>query len=254
MILSELDKIKHAIFPWITVFTALFTFFFIFSIQRVEIFGAVLFVPIPSTGSIAFQFLGFLHRMLLPEGIELLITNPLNAFFIQIQISLFLAFLISLPFLLYRVMSYLSPALYRHEKRTLAKAILPSAVLFLTGCVFAFFVLIPFTLKLMTSYTSALDAAVFFEISEFISFVLIAMFATGTSFMLPIFMKVLSDLGIANAGFWSRNFRYAFIVILIVAALITPDGTGVTMIILSLPLMALYLLGIFMSRKRGSKA
>ena len=79
------------------------------------------------------------------------------------------------------------------------------------------------------------------------------MFATGLMFLLPVFMYILSYLRIIPRGFWFKNWRIAFAIFLIVSAIVTPDGSGVTMVILSIPMMALYLAGGFLSDRMRKK-
>lgn len=221
----EINEIRKNLFLWLIVFIVIAVFLFPFSLT--------LFQKIYSD--------------LVPQNIKLLITNPLNPFFIQIQVAFFFAFLLSLPMLLYKVLTYLFPALYRREKKAILKSLIPSGVLFVSGCFFAYFLLVPLTLRIMNNYNFGLNAAVYFEISQFITFALMAIFVSGVAFMLPIFMKTLSVLGIVESRVWLSNFKYSLIAIAMLTAIITPDGTGVTMIMLSLPLISLYLLGCFWS-------
>ncbi len=235
-ILKELDEIRKSIFPLIILFLASFIIFF-------------------STG-ISGKFFEIIHRDLLPKEMQLIVTNPLNALLIQIEISLFLAFIVSLPFLLYKVIAYISPALYKHEKKTIIKAVLPTALLFVLGALFAYFLLIPYTLRIMNLYVSSSGALSFFEINEFVSMVIALTLATGFMFLLPVFMKILNSLGIVDKPFWIKNFKYALIIFLIFSAIITPDGTGITMLMLSIPLTLLYFLGYLFSKNintRGEK-
>lgn len=224
---EELNELRKSLFLWIIVFIACAVLLFPFSMS--------LFQKI--------------YVDLVPQDIKLLVTNPLNPFFIQIQVTLFFAFLLSLPILSLRVMNYLSPALYPREKRAILGSLIPAFLLFVSGCVFSYFLLIPMTLKIMNSYNSALNATTYFEINQFITFALVAILVSGVGFMLPIFMKTLSSLGIVNSRVWTSNFKFSLIAIVIATAIITPDGTGVTMLILSIPLIILYLIGCFISRE-----
>ena len=248
LIQREINEIKKTFVPWIILFFILTIFFFIFGLEKVEISGTQLILPVPSIKSIPLQVLEKIRIDLLPDNIKLLVTNPFNVFLIQIQISLFLAFLFSLPLLLYNVIKYLSTALYKHEKQAIFKAVIPSVILFLIGCTFGYAVIIPLTLKLMDNYADVIGAATYFEIGEFVSFVLAAIISTGITFMLPIFMKVLNNLGIASREFWIKNFKYSLIVFVIFTAVITPDGTGITQVILTMILSALYFVGILLSK------
>lgn len=226
--LNEFNVIIKHIFPWIAVFFISFILTF-------------------SLGLSSKFFLRIKHD-LLPNGMQLIVTNPMNALLVQIEISLFLSFLISLPYLLYKIISYISPALYRHEKKTIIKAIIPSVSLFVMGALFAYFVLIPATFKIMNFYVLSAGVIPFFEINEFVSMVIAITLGTGIMFLLPVFMKILNMLGLVDKSFWIKNFKYALIVFLIFSAIITPDGTGITMLMLSLPLTFLYFVGYFFSK------
>lgn len=209
------------------------------------------FVVLLLSAVVVFPFsLGLFQKIyysLVPQNIKLLILNPLNPFLIQIQVTLFFAFLFSLPILTYKILFYIFPALYKKEKKAILNSLMPSGFLFILGCFFAYFILVPLTLKVMNSYNTVLNATVYFEINQFITFALFAVVVTGVAFMLPIFMKTLSVLGLVSRSLWIKNFRFSLIAIVIATAIITPDGTGVTMLMLSLPLISLYLLGCIIS-------
>lgn len=227
-ILKELDEIRKTIFPWIVLLFILFILFF--------------------SSDVSSKFFKKIQHDLLPKEMQLVVTNPLNALLVQIQISLFLALLFSLPYLLYKIIAYISPALHKHEKKAIVWAVVPSVILFALGSLFAYFVLIPSTFAIANSYVSAINALPFFEVNEFVSMVIAMTLASGILFMLPVFMKVLTSLEIVDAGFWYENWRYALLAVLIFSAIITPDGSGITMLILSMPLMVLYSFGFFLSK------
>lgn len=223
----EINELRKILFIWAVIFAAASILFFPFSLG---IFQKI-------------------YSDLVPNNIEMLITNPLNPFFIQIKVSLFLAFIVSLPILLFKFIKYLSPALHPKEKKIIIQSLIPSALLFVLGSLFAYFLLIPMTLDIMNSYNSTLKASIFFEVGQFVTFSLLVILVTGVSFVLPVFMKALSSLGLVSSSFWKKNFKYSLIAMLILSAIITPDGTGVTMLMLSFPLISLYSAGMFFSNK-----
>ena len=225
---KEIDEISKAVFTWLLAFIGLF----------------ILFFSIGTSG----KFFEIIQHDLLPKEMQLIVTNPLNALLVQIEITVFLAFVVSLPLLLYKIISYLSPALRKREKKIIVNAILPSMAFFALGISFAYFLLIPSTFEIMNSYVFSVNALPFFEINEFVSMVIALTLATGFLFLLPVFMKVLNALEIVDKPFWISNFKYAFIMFLIFSAIITPDGTGMTMLLLSLPLTSLYFLGWVFSK------
>lgn len=238
---QEIDEIRKNLFFWLVTFIAVAAFLFFFNIKE----G----LPQISTNSLSLTLFQKIYSDLVPQNIKLLVTNPLNVLLIQIQVSLFFAFILSSPLLLYKVVNYLFPALYKHEKKAVIESLVPSALLFVLGTLFAYFLLVPTTLKVMNSYSLALSATTYFEINQFITFALLAILVSGVSFMLPIFMKTLSVLGIVESRVWLSNFKYSLIAIAMLTAIITPDGTGVTMLMLSLPLISLYLLGCVISKE-----
>jgi len=239
---KELNELKKIVLPWL--------YFFL---------GATLlfFVPIlPASSSFSAQFFYKIQEQLLPKGIPLIATNPLTPFLAQMTVALFLGFALTLPFLLYKIIKYLSPALYEHERKTMAKILIPSLILFGIGCVFAYFLLIPLTFKMLYPFAKVMGVIQFFAINEFITLTLAFMVAVGVLFLFPVFMVLLSSFGIIKTDFWKKNWRYALVAILIFSAVITPDNSGITMFLLFLPLTSLYFLGYIISiiiQKKGGK-
>jgi len=232
-ILEELKEFLKSILYWIYSLVAFSFLFFLF----------------PSENSFAVQVFQIIKRNLLPPDVTLVVTNPTSAFVSQVLISLLLAFLITFPFFLYKIIQYLSPALFKHERKLILQSLLPSVILFFSGCAFAYYVLIPATFKILYPYATMLGATPFFLVNEFISSVLGLMVVTGVMFLLPMFMIVLSLVGLISSDFWIGKWRQALLLFLIFTAVITPDGTGVTMAILLIPLMTLYLAGCVLTSR-----
>lgn len=248
--LNELQQFSKKILSWLWLFLAAFGFFFAFGIKNISLPDLVtLPIPWPSYNSISALFFKKIQNDLLIKDLELITTNPLDALWAQIGISLFLALAITLPILLYKIANFFSSALKKNEKRAILKAVAPSVILFVCGCVFAYYFLIPLTFKFLYSYVLAIGARPFFAVNQFVSLVLIMILMVGIVFLLPIFMILLSRLGIVKPDIWKKNWRSAILIFLILAAVITPDGTGITMMLLALPLTVLYGIGWIGSRK-----
>lgn len=175
--------------------------------------------------------------------------NPLSAFLAQIIIALFLALIAGFPFFLYNFIKYLSPVFTQQEKNKIIKALIPSFFLFIIGCLFSYFFIIPTTLKVLYGFPIIMGVTPFFVINEFIFFILGLMLVNGIMFLLPVFMVLLSWPGIVKKDFWKSNWRYAIFVFLIFSAIVTPDGSGITMLIFSIPLSCLYFLGYCLTSK-----
>ena len=136
------------------------------------------------------------------------------------------------------------------SKIKIFKVILPMSLLFIFGVVFSYLLVIPLTLNFLYTYGESIGAETFLTVDGFITFVLQFILGFGIAFQLPVLMFVLSLSGLTDSKFWQKNFRYAIIIIIIFGAIITPDGSGVTMWFIALPMIALYALGIMIIRRR----
>ena len=129
---------------------------------------------------------------------------------------------------------------------------LPSVALFIGGIAFSYILLIPYVLNFLYNYGEALNAATFLTIDNFISFVLQFFLGLGIAFQLPIVMYGISLTGVISSRFWRVNFRYAALLLVILGALITPDGSGVTMWFIAIPMLLLYLAGMLVVERRAA--
>jgi sec-independent protein translocase protein TatC len=105
-------------------------------------------------------------------------------------------------------------------------------------------------LDFLYSYGQAIGVETFLNIDSFISFVLQFFLGFGIAFELPMIMYAIALTGIVNALFWRKNFRYAIILFVIFGAIITPDGSGITMWLVTLPMLLLYVIGMIVIEKR----
>ena len=171
-----------------------------------------------------------------------------DAIFIQFQIGLVLAFMISMPYLVHVVGQFLAPALKGRETRLLKRVSLPATLLFILGCAFSYYWITPWTLHFLYGYVFAMDIAPFLSVTSFVNFVLLFVLAFGIVFELPIIMVGITSLGIVDAAFWARHWRWAAVACFVFGAVITPDGSGITMIMVALPMLGLYGAGYAVSR------
>lgn len=248
-LLQELKIFVKHILHWIIYFFGFSLFFFIFGLQKVALFGREYFLPLPTENSFSVAVFNKVRQDLIPPGVQLIATNPMSAFISQIVLSMLLSFLLTTPFFLYQLITYIRPALLPHERKAVLWSLLPVVFLFFFGAAFSYFFLIPATFEILYPFATNIGAIPFFSIDEFVSYVSGLMIAVGLMFLLPLFMVLLSFLGIVKAEFWRRNWRPACLFFLIFSAIITPDGTGITMMMLFIPLAALYFAGYVFANK-----
>ena len=199
--------------------------------------------------NIAVQLTLFLKDTLLPPEVKFIQTAPGQAFFAQIHIALLLSIICSIPIIAREVFAFIYPALSTKTTTTIYKITLPILLLFIMGIVFSYLLVIPFTLSFLYKYGESLGAETFVTVSDFMTFVLQFMLGFGLAFQLPVIMYGLSLTGLVDSTFWSKNLRYAIVILAIFGALITPDGSGITMWFVSIPMIVLYLLGIVIIRR-----
>lgn len=206
----------------------------------------------------AYEFLAQpMMEALRAEGLadRLISTSPLGPLRLYITTGLYLGIVIASPMVLYQVWLFVAPGLYRHERRAVVSFIFSGVFLFLAGTVFGYVVLLPLTLKFLTSMFVQGGFGALISISEYFDLVLVILLGLGLVFQLPVLIFILSVFGMVTPRFLWSNFQYAVLIIAVLAAMITPTQDVVTMTVFMAPMLALYLVGIGVSAVvvRGKK-
>lgn len=180
-------------------------------------------------------------------------TSPMETVITSMKMSLISGAILSFPITMWHVWRFLAPALFANEKKLFLIAFFSSVVMFAVGAAFAYFAVLPAGLAFLATYT---DGAITqsWRQGDFASFISQFMLAFGVIFELPVVAFVLSTMGIITArGMWSF-FRYAVIVIFIVAALLTPGPDPVSQMMMAAPLLILYIVSIGIAALAQRKA
>jgi len=250
-ILRYIDELRVRLIYVLVTIGGIAIFCFTFNIGEARLSEYVIFYPYPDLfNSISATVLNKLRYDLLPEGVKIIQVTPSQAISAEIYISIFLGILFGMPMIIYQFGKFVAPALYSHEKKMIAKIVLPSTFLFVAGCMFSYYMLTPFTLIFLYKYGFAIGAETFITIDEFVSFVSLFTCAFGLAFQLPIIMVLLSSVNVVEPKFWRDNFRIAVFLLCVFGAVITPDGSGITMFMVALPMIALYVAGYMLARRK----
>lgn len=177
----------------------------------------------------------------------LMVTHPGDLFNIVMDVSITLGLIVASPVLIWQVWGFLSPALYRHEKKVVIPTLVGAALLFLAGMALAFVYVLPVTLGFFMSFQSA-SVEVAPTVDRYMGLVISTCLAFGAVFELPIVIVLLTALGIVNPKFLAKFRRHAFICCIIAAAIITPGGDPTALAVLTAPLYLLYEVSITLSR------
>jgi sec-independent protein translocase protein TatC len=205
--------------------------------------------PDPSN-NIAIQVIITMKENLLPENVTLIQVAPGQAFFAQIYVAVILGIIMAMPFIVREFVAFIGPGLYQHEKATVKKVTIYAIGLFAIGSLFSYFIVVPYIFEFLYIYGESIGISTFFEITEFIPFVMHLLIAFGLSYQLPIIMWATTVSEMVEPRFWRNNLRYFIIIIAIFSAIITPDGSGVTMWFIAGPMLLLYVLGILLIERK----
>jgi sec-independent protein translocase protein TatC len=176
---------------------------------------------------------------------KLVYTNPTGAVSLIITLGLYLGLVIALPVVLQQLWVFIAPALYKHERRAVAGFVAASMGLFLCGVAFGYYVMLPYMLKFLISFKGPFEPLI--SINEYFDLILMVLLGLGILFELPIVIFFLSLFGIVTPQFLWKNFRYAVLIITIIAAIVTPTPDALTMLIFMAPMVLLYFLGLGVS-------
>ncbi len=251
---KHLEELRRRILKIVIIVVAITAFLLTFHAEPVEILGIGLFYPIPQPlDNIAAQITDYFRVNLVPESVQLIQTAPGQAFFAQVYIAALVGIVAVMPIIIREVSAFLKPALKENEIHVSRTITIPALGLFVAGCLFSYFLVIPFILDFLYKYGESAGLVTFLNIMDFVTFVLQFLLAFGLSFQLPMIMYATTASGMTDAKFWRKNIRYAVVIIVIFGAIITPDGSGITMWFIAAPMLALYLGGMVIIERKERK-
>ena len=254
-IAKHLDELRARILRIAIVVGSITVFILTFHLTPIEINGIALYYPTPDPlDNIAAQITNYMKQQLVPDQVQLIQTAPGQAFFAQIYIAALGGIVFGMPVIIREMTGFIKPALKEREINVSRAITIPALGLFIAGCLFSYFLVVPYILDFLYKYGEAAGIVTFLNIMDFVSFVLQFLLAFGLSFQLPLIMYAVTASGIIDASFWRKNIRYAIVVIVIFGAVITPDGSGITMWFIAGPMFALYVAGMFFVERKERKS
>lgn len=182
---------------------------------------------------------------------RLIVTTAPESFTLYVTVSLYAAIALSIPFLLWQIWGFISPALYRHERSYVTPFIGLSTIAFVVGAAFAYYILFPPALKYLLGLGE--DFRLMLKATDYFDFIVLIMLAMGIIFQMPAITYVLARIGIVSASFMVKSWKIAIVVILIVAAVVSPTGDIPNMMLFATPMMGLYVISIFIAWFFGKK-
>lgn len=172
--------------------------------------------------------------------VELINIKLASQFFIHMSSSFWLALVLTFPVVLYLLWTFVAPALYPNEKRGVKTAFLMGCLMFFIGVAIGYFVVFPVTLRFLADYHVSQMVPNQISLDSYMDTFLMLIFVMGVIFELPLLAWLLGSLGVLHRGFFRRYRRHAVVVLLALAAIITPTGDPFTLMVVFLPIYLLY--------------
>ena len=211
----------------------------------------IVFVAMSPFMKAIFDWLSKPLMVALPDGAKLLSTGVVAPFMVPLKVTLFCAFVVALPYVLYQFWAYIAPALYKREKRLALPVIVSSVLMFAVGMAYCYFVVFRMVFQFIAGFSP--DSVNFApDIDSYFSFVITMFFAFGLTFEVPIFVMVLNRVGMASAKRLKKIRPYVIVGAFVVAAIFTPPDV-LSQLLLALPLVVLYEFGIVLVKVFGRK-
>ena len=216
-------------------------------IKVIILFGILVIGGIPFAGEI-YSFVSAPLINLLPDGSSMIATEVASPFMAPIKLVVYVAILFSMPWLFYQTWMFISPGLYKNEKKFTAPLMLSTIVLFFSGAGFAFFVVCPIIFKFFISMAPD-SIQVMTDISQYLSFIFKLVFAFGIAFEIPIATILLINNGITSKASLIKARPYLIILFLIIGMLLTPPDIF-SQLFLAIPMWLLFEIGIFFAKNK----
>jgi sec-independent protein translocase protein TatC len=178
---------------------------------------------------------------LLPNpDVNLIAFNWMDTFYIYILVSVILGVISSVPVIAYQLFKFIAPALYPNERKWVVAFTVSFIALFSLGAVYAYFILLPTTFKVLYGFVFQSRVIPFFSVKDFYNMVAVGMLGSGIFYTFPLVLFLLVQADLLEVSTLKKNRKQFFIVMLIVTAILTPDPTPFTMLLMSIPFYVLF--------------
>ncbi|MFZ4581115.1 MAG: twin-arginine translocase subunit TatC [Paludibacter sp.] len=250
---DHLESLRWTIFRVLIALTLFVIILFGFSDF---LFNQIIFPPL-SSDFVIYRFMcylsEYLHFAALCPGefhIELINFNLSGQFMAHLSTVFTVAFLLTIPYLFYEVWRFVSPALYQNERKNIGWVFFSSSFLFYLGSAVSYYLIFPLTIRFLGTYQISELVPNHISLDSYMSTLFLLTFAMGITFEMPILAFFLSKLGIISRETLKAGRSIAFVIILIVSAVITPTTDPFTMLAVALPLYMLYEVSILVCRPK----
>lgn len=183
-----------------------------------------------------------------PPSFEIVPREMGEQFFTSLKVSFWIGLVVAFPYVFYQFWQFISPGLYSNERKATRGVVLICSALFLLGVTFGYIVMSPFAIRFLAGYSVGVDVTNSTSLSSYVGYLTMFTIPTGIVFELPILIYFLSKIGLVTPAFLKTYRKHAFVIILILAAVITPPDV-VTQFMIGVPVFLLYEISIIISAR-----
>lgn len=244
---DHLDALRAVLVKVVAVVVAFSIVAFLF---KEELFSIVL-AP-KDAGFITYRWLGFLDGIFSSVendhgfSVQLINTGLAQQFLIHMKTAMCAGVFCASPYILYQLFRFVSPALYADERRYAVTVVGSGYLMFMVGVLISYFLIFPLTFRFLGTYQVAADVDNLISLESYMSTLIVMCLSMGLVFEMPVLSWLFGRLGFLSADFMRRYRRHAIVIILIVAAVITPTSDIFTLLVVSLPMWLLYEVSILL--------
>lgn len=254
---EHLDELRTVLFRSAIVVVLLMAVVFCF---KSFVFDTIIFSPRTSQ-FILYQWINRLAALsprlsslsIEPFQIDLINIELSAQFFTHMSVSFWIGFVVSVPFILYQVWTFVRPALYAGEKKSILTAFAFCSILFFLGITVGYFLVFPLTIKFLGTYQVSDWVGNQISLQSYISMFTWLILVMGLVFEMPVLIHLLSRFGIVTKKLLRKYRKHAIVALLLLAAIITPSGDAFTMIMVATPLFLLYEFSILVCKETKAK-
>lgn len=199
------------------------------------------------------QWVGIDYFCIQEYGLKIININMSGQFMTHMYISFVAGFVVAIPYIIYQFWKFIKPALYDTERKSSGSAVFVISGLFITGVLFSYYMIVPLALNFFGSYQVSDTVQNQISLDSYISTVVTLSVSIGLVFELPILIYFLAKIGVVSIEFLKKNRKYTLVIVLIIAAIITPPDVF-SQVLVAIPLMILYELSILMAKRAIKKA
>ena len=181
--------------------------------------------------------------------VKLINTGLAQQFMIHMKVAMCTGVLCASPYILYQLFRFVSPALYANERKYVVRVVGYGYIMFMVGVLISYFLIFPLTFRFLGTYQVSDQVETMISLQSYISTLLMMSLAMGIVFEIPILSWLFAKLGFISADFMRRYRRHAVVIILVVAAIITPTSDVFTLLLVSLPMWLLYEVSIWIVKR-----